>query len=190
VTGARRPVLLTGPPGTGKSTLLAALSERFADLQQTGFVTHERRVEGRRDGFELALIGTGQRGLLASPAVASDVRFGGLRDDGKRRLGVDLTFLEEVACPTVLRELGGAELVLLDEVGPMQAVSAMFRALVERLLYGQAVLVATVAQSKDPWIAPLHRAAVDQGHELQRRFSNHRSVRDSLVGAVEHRLGR
>ena len=45
-------LLLTGPPGCGKTTIIERLIERLADLRVAGFYTQELREHGQRVGFE------------------------------------------------------------------------------------------------------------------------------------------
>jgi len=45
-------LLLTGPPGCGKTTVLRRLVERLGGLRLAGFYTQELRAQGPRVGFE------------------------------------------------------------------------------------------------------------------------------------------
>ncbi|MCK4690591.1 MAG: AAA family ATPase, partial [Desulfuromonadales bacterium] len=49
----RRHILLTGPPGCGKTTLLKRLADELRMLHPLGFYTEEIRQQGRRQGFRL-----------------------------------------------------------------------------------------------------------------------------------------
>ena len=145
--------LLTGPPGIGKSTALRKIAESFKLDAITAIVSSEIREDGKRQGFQMEVLGTGQRGLLASPNVESDVRFGTLLPDGRRRLGVTFDFLDGTACPELRRGISRKSLLLVDEIGPMQASSALFRSIIEEVFEKRYPLVASIAQSDDPWIS-------------------------------------
>jgi nucleoside-triphosphatase THEP1 len=45
-------LLLTGPPGSGKTTVVQRLLERLHDRRLAGFYTQELRERGKRVGFE------------------------------------------------------------------------------------------------------------------------------------------
>jgi len=47
-----RPILLTGLPGTGKTTVMEKLVERLRDLEPAGFLTREIRQAGSRTNPE------------------------------------------------------------------------------------------------------------------------------------------
>jgi nucleoside-triphosphatase THEP1 len=57
-------VLLTGPPGCGKTTVVCRLIERLGDLCRAGFYTQEIREQGQQVGFEAASL-SGWHALLA-----------------------------------------------------------------------------------------------------------------------------
>ncbi len=62
-------VLVTGPPGVGKTTLVTAVSRNLMEKHNvtvTGFVTEEVRAGGRRLGFDVvSLADPRQRSVLA-----------------------------------------------------------------------------------------------------------------------------
>ena len=57
-------LLVTGLPGTGKTTLIVRLARLLADLSPAGFYTEEIREGRERRGFRLAGF-DGSSGLLA-----------------------------------------------------------------------------------------------------------------------------
>jgi nucleoside-triphosphatase len=60
-------LLLTGPPGCGKTAVIHRLIERLRDLRLAGFYTQEIREQGQRVGFEAI-------GLSGSTAILAHVR--------------------------------------------------------------------------------------------------------------------
>lgn len=150
ISAPRRVTLCTGKPGVGKSTLVRAVAEMLDPDLVDGFVSCEIREHGRRQGFGIKLLGSEESGLLAGPEVVSEIRFGSVGRDGRPRLGVTHEFLESVACPRV--EASKAPLLIIDEIGPMQATSARFRGMVESALAGEGQLLGTLAKAEDDWL--------------------------------------
>ncbi len=132
----KRHLLITGLPGTGKTTLLAELVRRFAHLAPVGFYTDEVREWGERRGFRLTSL-DGREGLLA------DVAFGGPYRVG--RYGVDVKGFESFLAVLDLPSRPG-RLVFIDEIGKMECLSPPFVRLVETLLASEKTVVATVAR--------------------------------------------
>jgi nucleoside-triphosphatase THEP1 len=60
LTAVPRNHLVTGPPRSGKTTVVQAVRERL-DLTPGGVVAPERRVDGDRRGFDLVDVQTGDR---------------------------------------------------------------------------------------------------------------------------------
>lgn len=153
-------ILLTGRPGAGKSTAIAKVAQAVSHVNVVGVVSEERRLDGRRAGFQMRLLGTGESGLLASPEVDSPVRFGTARPtDGLPRLGVTHDFLDRVVCPRLAAGAATADLLVIDEIGQMQASSPRFRATVNALMVGDVPIVASVSLSDDPWITAIREAS-------------------------------
>lgn len=61
-------ILITGPPGVGKTTLLNKIKKIIKDMGYStgGMYCPEIREDGRRTGFEIIDIASRQKGLLAS----------------------------------------------------------------------------------------------------------------------------
>jgi nucleoside-triphosphatase len=128
-------LLLTGPPGCGKTTALRKVIDALRGLPMTGFLTEEIVVEGRRVGFQGRTL-DGRTFPLAHLDKRGEFRVG--------PYGVDLKGLEAVGVPA-LEPSSITRLVVLDEIGKMESFSPAFRAAVERLLAGDVPVLATVA---------------------------------------------
>jgi nucleoside-triphosphatase len=139
----KRHLLITGLPGTGKTTLLISLARRMADLYTAGFYTEEIRKGGVRQGFRLLSL-DGKEGILAHIAFHGSDRVG--------RYGVDIKGFEQFLSNIVLEE-SPASLIFIDEIGKMECLSLHYVALVRRLLDSGKTLVATVASKGGGFIA-------------------------------------
>jgi nucleoside-triphosphatase len=137
----RQNILLTGRPGIGKTTVIAALAERLAAAGIVGFYTEEIRERGTRRGFRVETFG-GQTGSLALVGFKSSARVG--------RYGVDVAAFEGLVVPELARP---GDVVLIDEIGKMECFSARFIAAVRQLLDGPTPVVATVAAKGAGFIA-------------------------------------
>ncbi len=139
----RRHLLITGFPGTGKTTLLVKLGRRLADLRPAGFYTEEIREGGVRRGFRLVSL-DGREGILAH------VDFRGANRVG--RYGVDVRGFEAFIDDLDLGE-SPASVVFIDEIGKMECLSSRFVELVRKLLGSRKTVVATVALKGSGFIA-------------------------------------
>jgi nucleoside-triphosphatase len=134
-------ILLTGPPGVGKTTVMIRLAQRLEHRSVAGFYTEEMRESGRRQGFQIVTF-SGKTGVLADKSLPSRARVG--------RYGVNVEAFERLAIPELARP---ADLVLIDEIGKMECFSPAFVTAVRDLLDGPIPVVATVASSGAGFIA-------------------------------------
>lgn len=109
---------ITGAPGSGKTTLCKRLIEALPTVQIGGILTRDIREGHERVGFEILNISTGERGLLAHRQLKSGPRVG--------RYRVNLTDIERIAVPALQRALREAQLIIVDEIAPMELHSPHF----------------------------------------------------------------
>ncbi|HEV8609915.1 MAG TPA: NTPase [Thermoanaerobaculia bacterium] len=128
-------LLLTGEPGSGKTTVVLSLAEELRKKRRriAGFVTTEIRKGRERVGFRIETF-AGESAIFAHVSIRSRHRVS--------RYGVDVAALDEIVDET----LGAAaDVYLIDEIGKMECFSARFVAATERLLDAGRLVVATVA---------------------------------------------
>jgi nucleoside-triphosphatase len=77
---AGQKVLLTGPPGVGKTTLMKRVVEELGHLDPVGFYTAEIREGGARKGFQLESL-DGRTGLLSHVDIKGPLRVGRYKVD-------------------------------------------------------------------------------------------------------------
>jgi nucleoside-triphosphatase len=129
VPGREIRIAVTGPPGGGKTTLIRRVVDATAGaLAVGGIYTEEIRCRGTRTGFAIVDIATGRRSILARVEPGTGPRVGKYR--------VSLRGLEEVAIPAIEDASRGADLVVIDEIAPMELKSPRFADTVGALLEG------------------------------------------------------
>ena len=153
-----RLLVVTGPPGVGKTTLVTRVAKEFAanvpHVQVSGFWTEEVRQDGQRVGFDIVTLGEPpQRAVLARVAEQSAA------PEGAPRVGkyvVDVAGFEALALPCLAAAAEGTapQLLLVDELGKMEACSEPFVAALEKTLATSCtrgrVTLMTVAQKVPP----------------------------------------
>lgn len=138
-----RLLLITGPPGVGKTTVIRKVAEALAGQRPGGFYTAEIRVRGERRGFRLVTF-DGREIVMAHVDVKSAHRVG--------KYGVDVTAIDEVAESTLAVEPPRG-LYLVDEIGRMECFSARFVLGMRELLESPRTVVATIARKGVGFIA-------------------------------------
>ncbi len=142
-------IFVTGLPGSGKTTLIREVAERFP-LVATGFYTEEVRSQGgERIGFDLVDL-KGHREVFARKGTKKGSRVGSY--------GVYLSPLETWAIKLLepLEDSSPVPLVVLDEVGKMECLSRAFQECVLRLLDSQVPVLGTVAKKGGGIIRRIH----------------------------------
>jgi nucleoside-triphosphatase len=141
-------VLLTGSPGSGKTTLSGRVVESLRSRGEVlaGFLTLEIRRGGRRTGFTIRGIGGLERTLAVRGGPGPKVG----------TYGVDLGAFEEVALLELCNGLELGSTLIIDEIGKMELLSQRFRELVPEIFESPRVL-ATIGESHDPVIDDLRR---------------------------------
>jgi nucleoside-triphosphatase len=133
-TSHARTLLLTGSPGTGKTTVVRAAVARLPGWRVAGFTTEELRAGGRRVGFRGTTL-DGHEVIIAHVSFPGHPRVG--------RYGVDVAAIDSLAAS--LAPGLDADAYLIDEIGKMECLSAAFVSAVRLLLASPVRTVATVA---------------------------------------------
>lgn len=133
--------LLTGRPGTGKTSLIKQVAARMGDSAD-GFYTEEIRSGGLRTGFRLVTL-AGKEAILAHTSIRSPYRVS--------RYGVDTESLDRVGVSALNRATEECPLVIIDEIGKMELFSTNFREAALRIISSGKKVLGTIMSSSHPW---------------------------------------
>ena len=130
----KRNVLLTGRPGCGKTTLVRRVVSELARLAG-GFFTQEIREDRGRVGFKIVTLDD-KEGVFAHVNFQTRQRLG--------KYGLDLSPLETIGVEAVRKAFRARQLTVIDEIGPMEIRSTVFREVVNEALDSGAPLLGTI----------------------------------------------
>jgi len=132
---SKKNIILTGPPKSGKTTLVENLIDPFTNKQ--GFLTKEVVEKDRgRVGFE-AVAADGKRTIIAHVNIKSPYRVG--------KYGVDIKALEKIL--SGLFDFQDGDLLYIDEIGQMELFSSVFKKLVLKYLNSPNLFIATLTRT-------------------------------------------
>ncbi|XP_010444856.1 PREDICTED: uncharacterized protein LOC104727441 isoform X4 [Camelina sativa] len=160
-TGPGKCLLVTGPPGVGKTTLIMRVLDMMRmrmgmgmgmrglsnpNLKIQGFYTQEMRERrgGQRVGFQVVTL-DGRTSLLASSTVSSQESMTSWPSVGKYK--VDIASFESIALPE-LQVKEDTHLFIIDEVGKMEMFSPSFFPAVLKVLESNIPLLASIPSPK------------------------------------------
>ncbi len=154
-------ILITGRPGIGKTTLCIKLYRLLKEKKNKvvcGIVSKEIRKDRKRVGFEFIELGTDNRYLLAHVDLKS-----------KYRIGKYYVSLENIskACRALEKAAENCEIIIIDEIGPMELLSKDFIETVKKVFDSGKIVIATVH----------YRAK----HELIEELKNRKDVKIFVV---------
>jgi len=140
-------VLLTGYPGSGKTTVIKRLLA-LASLDAGGFYTEEIRKGNTRTGFKIVTL-DGEETTLAEVGFRSKHRVG--------KYGVNVEGIDGIAVKAIETALESNDLIVIDEIGKMECYSARFRDIVSACLDSLTPVVATIAKRGDRFIESIKK---------------------------------
>ncbi len=137
----KRLLFVTGRPGVGKTTVLLNTAE---GLQAKGYyvggmISREIRQEEQRIGFEIVDFRTKRTGWLAHVNQPIGPKVG--------KYKVNLSDLDSIGANAVLDALRDADVVVIDEIGPMELLSQAFKQSVNEALDSRKLVLGVIHQS-------------------------------------------
>ena len=134
----KRLIFVTGPPSIGKTSVLLrsvnGLKNRGYEIG--GMISRDVREGGVRVGFEIMDFSTGQRGWLAHINQPTGPKISKYR--------VNLTDLEAIGVSSILDAIRNADIVIVDEIGPMELFSSAFRDVVVQAVESDKPVLGTI----------------------------------------------
>jgi len=130
----KRNILVTGPPGCGKSTLIEKVVNKMKE-PLTGFFTREIKDKGRRVGFSINTL-DGREGILAHKSIKSEYRVG--------KYGINIEDIDNIAVPSLIPK-GKDEIVVIDEIGKMECFSDLFKKTLIQVLDSPNYVIGSIA---------------------------------------------
>jgi nucleoside-triphosphatase len=163
-------IAITGKPGVGKSTVCRNIVEHLT-CTYGGMVSADIRVEGERVGFGIMDISTKERGILAHKNG---------RGPGVGKYNVNLDDLNNIGVKSINNALN-YDLVVIDEIAPMEFKSQEFVQIVEKAL-----------DSDRDMLVVLHQKS---NHQLAQRIREEFEIytvtednRESIVAVIVNRI--
>ncbi len=131
-------VVLTGRPGSGKTTVVRRTVATLVGhgVRVAGFLTDEVRERGTRVGFDLVVLTPDGRDADRHPLA----RVGAVSPVTVGRYGIDVAAVSD-ALPALS---GPGDVVVVDEVAPMELKAPGFVAAIASAVTGSRPLLATV----------------------------------------------
>lgn len=174
-----RNVFLTGEPRVGKTTAVHEVVCRFRSQKEAkvqGVYSPEVRENGERVGFRIEPLEEGKDG-----EVMAHVEYDRRRSVGK--YGVDESAVSSVAKSAIRTE--EADLVVVDEIAPMQIYSDVFVERVRELLDSRTRVVGVVQEGSETGFI---QEVKDRGVILRVTQSNRDGIPERVLSRLE-RLG-
>jgi nucleoside-triphosphatase len=131
-------ILITGKPGIGKTSILRRTVKelRSRKYEVGGMICREVREGGARVGFEVMDLSTGTRGWLAHVNQPTGPKIG--------KYHVNLTDLDVIGVGAILDAIQNADILAVDEIGPMELSSAAFNNALVKAVESSKPLLGTI----------------------------------------------
>ncbi len=161
--------LLTGLPGTGKTTLVR---KAVAEVGKSagGFYSEEIRQSGARQGFEIVTL-DGHNAVLAHVNIKSQHRVG--------KYGVDVESLDKVGVAAVRQAIRDSSLIVIDEIGKMELFSTAFKEAVLDAIASGKKMLGTIMLAPHPFADSIKKRPEVELFELTR--ANRQASLDRLL---------
>ena len=166
--------LVTGDPGSGKTTVVSKLLFKVKSEGFTvgGVITREVRSHGERTGFTLLDLSTEESAVLASVEKKPGPRVG--------KYHIDLKSLSTLAPKALEHARKHSDIIVCDELGPMELFSPEFRRAVNDSILNSSKLSICVVHKRlaDPLIEALKQSKEAKIYEVT--YENRDNITDEI----------
>lgn len=182
VSTLKRLIFVTGPPGVGKTSVLLRTVNGLKDREYEigGMISREVREGGVRVGFEIMDFSTGQRGWLAHINQPTGPKISKYR--------VNLTDLDAIGVSSILDAIRNADIIIVDEIGPMELFSSAFRDAVVRAVESNKPVLGTIHfELRDSFVNSIKKREDMEILEVtyENRETLHNLIIDKIVQSLQ-----
>lgn len=179
----KRLIFVTGRPGVGKTSVLLRAVNTLKKRGYTvgGMISREVREGGVRVGFEVVDFYTAQRGWLAhvNQPVGPQVS----------KYRVNLSDLNAIGANSILNAVAKADIVVVDEIGPMELFSYAFKQAVFQALRSHKPMLGTIHhRARDPLITAIK--AREDAEILEVTYENRENLHNTIISKIAQYLQR
>jgi len=173
----KRLIFITGRPGIGKTSVLlrAVDALKIRGFRVGGMVSREVRKGGVRVGFEIVDFETGRRGWLAHVNQPTGSQVSKYR--------VNLNDLNVIGASSIINAVENADIVVVDEIGPMELFSHAFKEAVSQAIKSGKPVLGTIHQrARDPLITAIR--AREDAEILEVTYENRGSLHNLIIEKI------
>jgi nucleoside-triphosphatase len=133
-----RVLLLTGPPAIGKTTVLSktAVALNAKGYHVGGMISREIRQNHERLGFEIIDLTTTEHSWLAHISQREGPQIG--------KYKINLENLDKIGAQAIYTAMETCEIIIIDEIGPMELFSENFKHAVNTALNSKKLVIAAI----------------------------------------------
>jgi len=177
----KRLFCITGAPGIGKTTVLIRAVEALKNMgfKVDGMLSREVREKGTRVGFEIVDFETEERGWLAHVN----------QPDGPQvsKYRVNLRDLEAIGAASIRNAVAKAQIIIVDEIGPMELFSPAFKeAVIQAINSNKPVLGVIHFRARDPFLDSIRKR--EDAEIIEVTYGNREHVHNLLISKVNQFL--
>jgi nucleoside-triphosphatase len=172
-----RVLILTGASGVGKTTVLTKTVDalKAKGIRVGGIVTREVRKDNVRVSFEILDLTNNKHGWLAHVNGQSGPQVG--------KYTVNLEDLDNIGTSAITQALEKCNVIVIDEIGPMELFSQKFKQAVTQALESKKLMLTVVhGKAKDPLVTQIKRRVDAEIFNVT--FSNREKLTDKLSKQV------